>query len=406
MTNLSQQSVGTWFGFDSRIVCRSVKDPSKRSIFVPLGDIKAHKRGDHVQVWIVAPKTPEVRYTRFTVNSTLGRIDCAAEPAMVYRKAQIHALTNGPVADTLTGRTGAEEALSILSSGICQPWQPLNPMSMFILQSISKLSPERKYYPEEMRIMSTESWDLYLPCNSQREEYSIIVEQILKQSARLAEFHPSASQPANPANCHPSVKKLPMAPSAGDSHLNLRALLRRQLHRRHSPGGLEIPQVPDVEYRTRDRPSTSGMKYANVFAITSLIRERPASISTVTDLAFQLSQSLSIKGYSQPLDKVTLSDRLNLDVRQYWGPLIQTLRNIPNQYSAMFFLAVISFRTDASMPLVRTLVAIFLYSELRSVELPTAAEYNSFQPGQVPRLEVLTKLIDSFKISPPKVSRT
>ena len=197
-----------------------------------------------------------------------------------------------------------------------------------------------------------------------------------------------------------------MAPSAGDSHLNLRALLRRQLHRRHSPGGLEIPQVPDVEYRTRDRPSTSGMKYANVFAITSLIRERPASISTVTDLAFQLSQSLSIKGYSQPLDKVTLSDRLNLDVRQYWGPLIQTLRNIPNQYSAMFFLAVISFRTDASMPLVRTLVAIFLYSELRSVELPTAAEYNSFQPGQVPRLEVLTKLIDSFKISPPKVSRT
>ncbi|RYP10373.1 hypothetical protein DL764_000707 [Monosporascus ibericus] len=36
-------------------------------------------------------------------------------------------------------------------------------------------------------------------------------------------------------------------------------------------------------------------------------------MSSVADLAVQLSQSLSIKGYTEPFDKVTLSDRLDLD---------------------------------------------------------------------------------------------
>ena len=358
---------------------------------MPLGEINATKRGDHVQAYVNVPhETPEVHYVHFTVNDTLGRIDCAAEPVMVYRKAEIHAVTNSPVPDPLTGKTGAEEALSILSSGICQPWKPLGQIPMSILNCISRLSPKREYYPEDRRLMSKESWNHDLPYITQREEYSLLVDHILKQSARLANFHPQVPQGLPP-------------PSAGDTHLNQRALQRRQLHRRHSPSGLITPQSNDVEYRARDRPSLSGMKYTNVFAITSLIRERPASTNTVTDLASQLSQCLSIKGYPQALDKVTLSERLDLDIRQYWGPLVKTVRDMPNPYCLMFFLAVISFRTDSAMPLIRTLVAISLYKELRSMELPTATEYHSFRCGEVPQLEFLKSLISPFKIPPPKV---
>ncbi|RYP92931.1 hypothetical protein DL770_000981 [Monosporascus sp. CRB-9-2] len=79
----------------------------------------------HWLVFVSASHAPTVHYIRFTVNETLGRIDCAAEPTLVYMKAQIHAHTNGPVPDPLTGRSGAEEALSILSSGQVPQLEPL-----------------------------------------------------------------------------------------------------------------------------------------------------------------------------------------------------------------------------------------------------------------------------------------
>ncbi|RYO94253.1 hypothetical protein DL763_004139 [Monosporascus cannonballus] len=71
---------------------------------------------------------------------------------------QIHAYTNGPVPDPLTGRSGAEEALSILSSGICQPWSPLGGYPLEILRSVAKLSPKREYYPEDMRSLSIKGY--------------------------------------------------------------------------------------------------------------------------------------------------------------------------------------------------------------------------------------------------------
>ena len=357
---------------------------------MPLGEIDATIRGDHIRAYVMLPKSPEVHYLRFTVNDTLGRIDCAAEPSMVYKKAEIHALTNSPLSDPLTGKTGSEEALSILSSGVCQPWKPLTPAPILTLHSISRLSPKREYYPEDRKLMAKETWLHNIPSSTQREEYSFLVDRILRQSARLSSFYAPVPQGPPPI-------------SSGDSHLNQRALLRRQLHRRPDPAGLPTSQCQDLEYRARDRPSLTGLRYANVFAVMSLIRERPASMNTMTDLIAQLSQCLSIKGYPQALDKTTLSDRLGLDVRQYWGPLVKTVRDMPNQYSLMFFLAVIAFRADSAMPLIRTLVAIYLYSELRSMELPTATEYHSIQRGQAPQLEVLIKLMGSFKIPVPEV---
>lgn len=338
---------------------------------------------------MLASVLPAVYYIRFSVNTTLGRLDCAAEPAMLYKKAEIHALTNSPVVDPLTRRTGAEEALSILSSGICQPWSPLGRYPIMTLHSIVSLSPKREYYPENMRLMSRETWNPDLPTSTQREEYQTLINRILVHSTRLSSFSPT------------TVETSDLTPS-GNLQLNQRALMRRQLHRRHN--GLSLPPPTDTVYEARDRPCMSSRKHANVVEITSLIRERPSSMSTVTDLAVQLSQSLLIKGYTQAFNKTTLSDRLDIDVRQNWGPLVQVVTEIADQYSLMFFLGAISFRGDESIPLIRVLVAIHLYNELRSPELPKAVEYHSFRPRQVPQLDVLIKLIQNFKTPAPEVS--
>ena len=68
---------------------------------------------------------------RFAVNETLGRIDCAAEPVMVYKKAEIHALTNGPVADPLTGKTATPSSATQIEvqAAPVPPWWPVSAMS-------------------------------------------------------------------------------------------------------------------------------------------------------------------------------------------------------------------------------------------------------------------------------------
>lgn len=293
------------------------------------------------------PAEPSIHYIRFTVNRILGRIDCAAEPTLVYKKAEIHALTSFVLPDPLTGLTGVESSLAILSSGLSQPWTPLNLNPIFILHCLSKLSPRREYYPEDLRVMKKEIWSSELPTTLQREEFHILVKQILSQSAKLSEFR------------LPKINA-PELPSSGDTHLNLRALRRRRLYERCSNYELQLNMPEDTPYEARHNPRATSLRYSNVLEAVDMIRRKPAFMSTVGDLAFNLSQSLSIKGYGQRFEQITLHDRLNVDIRREWGPLVNAMKEMQSQYKSMFFMGMISFRSDANMHLIRTLIAFSL----------------------------------------------
>ncbi|KAI1501698.1 hypothetical protein F5X99DRAFT_189010 [Biscogniauxia marginata] len=385
------QCIDTWHGLDSKIVCKSFKDPLDRFVLVPLGETKIVKRGCHVRVTIESAwKNLAVPYLSYMVNNTLGRIDCATEPILVYKKAELHAVTSFILPDPLTGLTGTESALSLLSSGVSQPWAPLSAWSIEILDSILKLSPKREYYPEDRKIMKKEAWDSNFPTTIQREEYRFLVGRITSQSERLAAFYPQESAP------------LPSRPLSRDSHLDLRALHRRQTHQRSGYLGLEVKTPDDTTYEARDNPGIDSLKYSNTFETAKLVREKPRFMAIVKDLAMNLSQSILIKGYTQVLDKSTLSNRLDMDIRQEWGPLVSTVKEQRNQYSLQFFLGVISFRSDANMPLIRTLIAFSQWDRLRDLDLPIFAEYCSFRPRQSPQLDVLVKLMEPFQTPPPE----
>ncbi|KAI1454605.1 hypothetical protein F4805DRAFT_306772 [Annulohypoxylon moriforme] len=384
------QCIDTWYGFDSKLVCRSLKNSQDRFVLAPLGLLRARKRGCHVQVIVqlTHPRTPSANYIRFMINRTLGRIDCASEPALVYKKAEIHALTSFVLPDPLTGLTGTESSLAILTSGIAQPWAPLTVLPTNILCSLSGLSPKREYYPEDLQVMKKETWDHDLPALVQREEFHILADKIISQSDRLDMFHPQKLE----------TEKLP--PSS-DIHLNLRALRRRQNFERYSYGlQLDIPD--DTIYEARHDPRASSSRYTNVLEAASIIRDKPMFMSTVKDLAANLSQSLTIKGYNQDFDKITLHDRLEVDIRREFGPLVNAVKDIQGQYKLMFFLGVISFRSNANMQLIRTLIAFAHWGDLQSLALPAHDEYCSFRPHQTPQVDVLVKLIEPFQVPPPE----
>ncbi|KAI1771547.1 hypothetical protein F4818DRAFT_454673 [Hypoxylon cercidicola] len=381
------QCIDTWYGFDSKLVCRSIKDPLERSVLVPMGRLETEKRGCHVQVRVQMHNNPIAAYIRYMIHETLGRIDCASELVLIYKKAEIHALTSFLLPDPLTGLTGVETSVATLTSGLSQPWSPLTSGQLLILQSISNISPKRVYYPEGQKSMKRELWK-QIPTRTQREEYHFLVDQIVSQSARLARF--SLQEPYT----------LDM-PSSGDTHLNYRALHRRILQERRVGYGLQLKTPRDTIYEARHHPHDTSRRYTNVLEAVTIIHNKPAFMSTVDDLADSLAQSLAIKGYAQSFEKTTIHDRLDVDVRREWGPLVNAVKEAQDQYKLMFFMGMISFRSDANMPLIRTLLAFSRNDSLRSLSLPNHAEYRSFRPNQRPQLDVLTKLMEPFQAPPP-----
>jgi hypothetical protein len=152
------QDAGTWYGLKSKLVVRDVSNVAtqnthyssqyQRSILVPMGEVKYNRNGPHVAIFV----SNDGGYGRFAINEILGRLDCPAEPRLLYLKAMYHAYTSFILPDRLTGRTGTEEALHCLQSGICQPWTPISSGQYLSLQPIACLTPQRKYYPKGLKV--------------------------------------------------------------------------------------------------------------------------------------------------------------------------------------------------------------------------------------------------------------
>ncbi|KAK8075994.1 hypothetical protein PG994_003266 [Apiospora phragmitis] len=367
----TNQDAGTWYGFDSKLVCKDPQDPAQRSILMPLGDLDVVKRGCHVQVLVKPSSMTYVYYLKYSINDTLGRLECASEPTMIYKKAEIHAFTScGYQADPLTGRTGTEEALDLLVSGVSQPWTSLGGLPVLILQSLARLSPRREWYPEDKRSLKREHWDTRYPVSNQHDAFRPLVEVILQKSVKLGVFSPLKNM------------EIPESPLSDDPHLSKRALLRRQLHQR---------SIDDTS-----------VKHNNVYGIVESIKARRPMMATVQNLAAALAQCASIQGYSEEFEQLTLSERLDINVCKVWGPLVNHVRRSRCEFEVMFLLATISFRFNAPTALIRTVAAFFLFEELRYLDYPLATEYRNLRPGQLPTVESLLKAIEPFKTSGPE----
>ena len=177
------QDCGCWHGLNSKFVLRNVDNPRQRSVIVHFGELTQRRKGPHVMIDIANDGSP---YCRYAINDVLGRIESPIEPRVIYFKALLHAITSFVYADTLTSRTGSEEALEVFRAGISQPRTPLNTGPYDILKSIAKLSPKPEYYPVDLKKMKMMHWDPSLTTTIQHEGLRSAVELIREKSEHLA----------------------------------------------------------------------------------------------------------------------------------------------------------------------------------------------------------------------------
>lgn len=375
------QDAGTWYGLASKLIFRDGFNPTKRFILVPTGLIHFKRHGVHVSVFVEGDGS----YMAYTINDIVGRVDCPAEPVLVYAKAMFHALTSFSVPDPLTGRTGSEEAIDFLSSGICQPWAPLSfRQTGHFLAVLAQISPQRQYYPGDLKVMQTVNWNPDLPIALQHEAFRFIVDAIRQLSQNLATF---ALTPTD---------NLPELEPSGDQYLLARARVRRARYERSS--FLRLPKdFPRVkEYDRREKQSTL---LSRVYDIVSLIRQQSSYFETTNDLIRFLQRFPVIGGYDRTYDKALLSC-FRVDFELEWGSLARFCRETSQSDNTklMFFFALLLYAHPARRELVYALLAYSVVDDLKQISLPPWPSYINFHPNLTPTVEAFTHLIKPFRI--------
>lgn len=380
------QDIGTWYGLSSKLV---LKDPSRqgqRSVIIPLGDVRAKRYVTHVRVMI----TPSSDYGKFTVNEVLGRLDCPAEPRLQFVKALLHAYTSYTLPDPLLGQTGTEEALQNLQSSSLQPWCPLSPATFKVLSSIASLTPRREYYPSDMKVMQKCTWSPDLTNTIQSSEYRSVIETIFKQSASLAMFSSSNQACGTLDRC-------------GSAHLQQRTRFCNPDCSTHASSRSILQGANGSvanHYQSRDRLEV-GPRRHNVYESAILFRLRPQKLPVPQDLLGILQNWPNIGGYTHQYNKVSLDELLHVDFALEWGPLSNLCSSTQideDCFRPMFFFSIISFGLDINMDVVRTLIALTMYDELKRIKPPGAALFAQFRAGQKPSPHSMRMLLEPYRL--------
>ncbi|KAL4920688.1 hypothetical protein BDW62DRAFT_198579 [Aspergillus aurantiobrunneus] len=375
------QDPGTFYGLQSMLVLRDLDDRTQRSIIVSLGKPVYRRHRSHVLVDLESKGI----YVKYTINTLLRRLECPADPRLLYTKAQLHALTSHPLPDPLTGRTGTQEALDCLQSGYCQPWIPLASSDLRdTLVEIANLTPQREYYPKDKQCQQTVSWDPHLTANIQHEGFYSVVDAIIKRSDRLSQFSPDTT--------HTYSEKSTIATRS--NHLLERAQWRRSIFEPSDTLCLQPIQPEDVHYVSRDGWCTS-KRTNNVREVVALLRKQPPSIHTTRDLMGLFGSWPSIGGYTNTFNLYNLSDSLDADLAEQWGGLVNMCRESKKEdvHHLMFELGVIAFRDKINMTALRVIMSFFILRELQSLALPRYPSFAGFREDEKPTTEVLLPII-------------
>ncbi|KAI1778973.1 hypothetical protein F4818DRAFT_455215 [Hypoxylon cercidicola] len=364
------QDPGTWYGLQSKIVLRDVISQD-RSIIVPLGELKYKRHGMHVAVRIHGTN----EYGKYGIDNILGRLSCPPEPLLLYTKSLCHAITSFCLADPLTGRTGTEEAFSILRSGAAQPWIPFGGATHAVLKTLEALPPRREYYPAQMRRFQRATWSENLTTTIQHDGFASVIRDIINKSNRLNEF---ANGTANSLPCGERTQ------------LHCRGEMHRRLYERPMVDTAD-PTAPDVVYHPRDREASS--KAANVYEVVRLILTGCPSLHLHTTLKSFLEATKIIGGFCDDRSPFTLINQIEDPIHENWGDLVQLCRHANLTTPLLFRLGLLAFSPNPEMDIIRSLAAFAVVDRLKILSPPPYNSFVDFKSRRRPSMDLLQTLI-------------
>ncbi|KAK6360193.1 hypothetical protein TWF730_006344 [Orbilia blumenaviensis] len=188
------QNLGCLHGLVNKLVLRK---GNERMALIPFGDIVLKRFSDFTQVSVTHAES----YQAYNVDNRLGRLLGNGSITSRLYQLYLHAVTSSPSCqvDTLTGRTGTEEAASLLASGAVKSFQELDKDDIKLLCLIACLTPHRRLGTSRRsrrdegdgsrpgRIESV-IWQDELSFNCQRDIFRVGASQVVQYWMKVKKF--------------------------------------------------------------------------------------------------------------------------------------------------------------------------------------------------------------------------
>ncbi|TGO83220.1 hypothetical protein BPOR_0682g00020 [Botrytis porri] len=392
------QNIGTFTGLVNKLVlCNS--DKSTRIFIIPDGEISFTPYKDHVKVDISLEPKDFHAYHDYKIDTQLGRlIDNGSLHTRLF-KSYLHALTSDIVPDNLTGKTGTEEALEILSSAAVLSFYTLSSREIDLLLKLRALSPKPAYYPKNKKLMQSVSWS-QLPTLSQHEGFSTKFECIFTHARSLILFQDKSEKQAY----------IPEPDTRGALTLIYMAAIRNSFCFVDMFGAEKFTISHDKEYDSRDGNCDMDRRAA-IYDIARLVSSWAQDLNVATDLRG------IIKSSTRPIigpdtDSITV---LGYDTRwldapseflpEHWFAIYQMLTSCNedrDKYKVMIFLSTLVFSRKIDQVFVHTLLAFATNPSLRYIKLPRYHCFSlseGFEPNENRLGDIIASAVKSYERS-------
>ena len=378
------QSIGTLFGLVNQLVLRpKIKDINAvelipRCVLIPDGAVSFRMDGHHVRVEITPHRSvlKRVTYQTYRVNTDLGCLIGNASLTSKLYCAYLHALTSGYNADPFTGRSGTEEALSLLRSASCWSTVRLSPRDAKLLSLIASICPSRAWYPTQS--MQRVEWR-NLPANSQSDELYVLAKAIKERYERVQLFH--EGQPS------PLFQKFPLQ----DDHL-LKRGARRAVYLFPFESSVQPSRAGfDVLYPARDLIEVDSGEHRAYTAATYVYGRTATSTQDIWGIVESWTEDVvGDTPLSLQYDKSWLAPDLPL----IWLTTYNLLRQSDETkwFQLLFSLPAMAYASSNLSKLVPVLVAFASHSQFRFEDPPHYDSY-SISKGCYPSLVALQKCV-------------
>ncbi|KAJ9257552.1 hypothetical protein DTO195F2_5534 [Paecilomyces variotii] len=367
------QSLGTLVGLRSKLILLHENDHS-RKVLIPDGAVTWVKDGGHVGVNIGWQAVSKLHV--YSVDNQLGRLVDNGSLQSKLMLCYLHAVTSFCVPDVLTKKTGTEQSLSILRSASMRSFNQLTPENISILVELARLTPVRKYYPANERVMQSVKWQ-NLGCLVHHDDFREQVQAIIDQDSRMRMFYPHSqwNQPILPVS---------------DKILLQRDRIRSSSFRTSGFGAEGHTSTFDDPYTERGRNHQSE-GFSRVFTLCKTIHEGTLhSARTITDQDLLsdiwcfLCLPEAVHGPAMVVEKAKvkydatwLLDPVDF-VSAHWCGIHQLLGSgttRPNKHQVMIWLSALAFSDKIPMAVLETFAAFYVIPTMTAYRPPSRPSF-------------------------------
>jgi hypothetical protein len=332
-----EYDIGVFYGLRSKIVLKPLAnlEDMRRKVLIPYGTVNVARDLNDIHVSAdITSKSSHCKYFEYSVDTILGRLIHGPDTVSRLFAAYLHAVTSYLLSDSLTRRSGTEEALRLLNQQSINDCYELTNEAFAILDLISSLTPTRRC-PGKTKLAETVIWNENLFSTTQITDFSILVERIKKENDKLRCIYSS-----EPCVYHKSPT---------DSTLLSRANAMESRF-------YTIDQKIKLEYSFKSITVLIDGSYS-VYQLSTMVR---AWSVPKQPYLFDIFKELeTVQGFNEPFEYSSLSELLKLSIRQSWGSLFQVCFRSSQRdcYDLIFLFGPLVFFQPDLMPHVTTLVS-------------------------------------------------